>query len=129
MRNQLSLLVIEPSLGGRIVLRGHLEKLNYFVDFAWDVETVLVQAESKLYDFILVDEDFNKITNFPKFVESLRSKSNLNQETPMVLLSSSNNLDKSKSDRHHSFAKPIKEEDTLRLMDFLLKLKPLGPNR
>ena len=129
MRNQLNLLIIEPSLGGRIVLRGHLEKLNYSVDFAWDIETVLVQAESKLYDFILVDEDFNKITNLPHFVESLRSKSNLNQETPIVLLSSSHNLEKSKSDWHHSFAKPIKEEDTLRLMEFLLKIKPLGLNR
>jgi CheY-like chemotaxis protein len=122
MRHQLNLLFVEPSLTERVVLRGHLERLKYFADFAWNIETALVQANSKAYDFILIDDSFNRIESCSELTVSL-SESKLNQETPIVFLSSSGNFEKSKTDQHHKFAKPRREEDVSKLIGFLFQLK------
>lgn len=125
MWHRFHLLVIEPSLGGRIVLRSHLEKLNYSVDFAWDIESAITQTDSKLYDFILIDEKLDVQIVFSELLEGLRSKSKLNQETPIVFLFNSSNSDVQESAQCHSFRRPATGDDVLELMEFLLKLKPL----
>lgn len=126
MRHRFNLLVIEPALGGRIVLRSHLEKLNYSVDFAWDIESTLTQTDTKLYDFILIDEKLDTQITYSELIDSLNSKSKFNQETPIVFLYSSSNLEQPKSGECHSFRRPVTGDDVLELMEFLLKLKPLS---
>ena len=126
MWHRFNLLVIEPSMGGRIILRSNLEKLNYSVDFAWDIESALTQTDTKLYDFILIDEKLDIKIICSKLIEGFQSRSKLNKETPIVFLCSSTRLEKKRDSDCHSFVKPMNEEDTVRLMEFLLKLKPLS---
>lgn len=126
MWHRFNLLVIEPSMGGRIILRRNLEKLNYSVDFAWDIESTLTQADTKLYDFILIDEKFDIKIICSKLIEGFQSRSKLNKETPIVFLRSPTRLEKKRDSDCHSFVKPMSEEDTVRLMEFLLELKPLS---
>ncbi|KTD29686.1 response regulator [Legionella maceachernii] len=126
MWHRFNLLVIEPTLEGRIVLRSHLEKLNYSVDFAWDIESTLTQTDTKFYDFILIDEKLDTQISCSKLIDSLHRKSKLNQETPIVFLYSSSNLEQPKSEQCHSFRRPVTGNDVLELMEFLLKLKLLS---
>ena len=129
MWHKFHLLIVAPSLSVRILLRSHLEQLNYSVDFAWDMDSVLIQAESTLYDFILIDETLDTQISCSKLIDTLHSKSNRNQETPIVFLTSPDNFQQEVTKQYYTIRRPVTGEETLNLIEFLLKIKPLGLNR
>lgn len=90
------------------------------------MDSTLDQADTKFYDFILIDERFDIEVIYSKLTEGLQSGSKCNKETPIVFLCSSSRLEKKRENNCYSFAKPISKEDTVRLMEFLLKLKPFS---
>ncbi|KTD75226.1 MULTISPECIES: response regulator [Legionella] len=121
--NSLRFLVVESSLGSRILIRSHLLELNHLVDMAWDDESVLELALMRVYDFILVDKSLNKNINCYELIERIQKNSVLNQHTPMIILTASHNEDTKAQDRATYFKKPISKKDTLQLLDFLNILK------
>lgn len=55
----LRFLVVESSLGIRILIRMHLLELKHLVDMAGDDDSARELAFMRVYDFILVDKNLN----------------------------------------------------------------------
>lgn len=121
--NSLRFLVVEPSLGARILIRMHLMELGHLVDMAWDDESAIELALMRHYDSILVGKDFNANINCHELIDCIQKKSLLNQHTPMIILTASHNEDKNAQDSATYFKKPISKEDASQLVSFIRSLK------
>lgn len=83
MKNQILFLIIDESLGERILMRTHLSQLQHKVDMASDAISGLELASMRRYDVILVDEKLNN-TVFNEIVELIHENSIYNQTTPII---------------------------------------------
>lgn len=117
--HSLRFLVVESSLSARILIRLHLLELKQLVDMAWDDESAIEMASMNAYDFILVDINLNSY----ELINHLQKNSGLNQQTPMIILTSNHNEESEAQDSTIYFKKPISKNDALQLLDFLKNLK------
>lgn len=119
----LRFLVVEPSLGARILIRLHLLEFNHLMDIASDDESALELASMRVYDFILVDKNLNKNLNCYELIDSIQRNSGLNRYTPMIILTSTHNEDNTVQGSSTYFKKPISKNDALQLIEFVQNLK------
>ncbi len=115
----LRFLVVESSLGARILIRAHLLELKHLVDMAWDDESAMELAFMSAYDFILVDKNLNCY----KLIDHIQKYSIFNKQTPMIILTSSHNEENKSQGSAIYFKKPISKKDALQLIDFVQNLK------
>ncbi|HAT1924040.1 TPA: response regulator [Legionella pneumophila] len=123
MDNSLSLLIVNDSLGERICIRAQLQQLNHSVDMAWDAHSGLELAVMKRYDFILIDRNLADGFNYRELILRIQSDSELNKSTPIVILSKDLCVDKMNQGSEAYGVKPITQNDALKLMELLKKLK------
>lgn len=83
----LRFLVVESSLGIRILIRMHLLELKHLVDMAGDDDSARELAFMRVYDFILVDKNLN----CHELIDQIQKNSVLNNHTPMIILTSNPN--------------------------------------
>ena len=119
----LRFLVVESSLGIRILIRLHLLELHHLVDMACDDESALELALIKVYDFILVDKGLNKNLNCYEVIDLIQKNSVLNQHTPMIILTPTHYEENKAQGSTTYFKKPISKNDALQLIDFVQNLK------
>lgn len=117
--HSLRFLVVESSLGARILIRVHLLELKHLVDMAWDEESAIELAFMSAYDFILVDKNLNCY----ELIDRIQKNSGLNQHTPLIILTSNPNEDETSQGSTIYFKKPISKNDALQLLDFVQTLK------
>lgn len=117
--HSLRFLVIESSLGARILIRSHLLEFKHWVDMAWDDESAIELAFMRTYDFILVDKNSNCF----ELINHIQKKSVVNERTPIIILTSTYIEDNASKGGTLNFKKPISKNDTLQLLDFLNNLK------
>lgn len=115
----LRFLVVESSLGARILIRLHLLELKHLVDMAWDDESAIELAFMKAYDFILVDKNLNCY----ELIDHIQKNSVFNEQTPIIILTSNHNEDNKSQGNTIFFKKPISKNDALQLLDFVQNLK------
>ncbi|MCZ4798202.1 response regulator [Legionella pneumophila] len=113
--HSLRFLVVESSLGVRILIRAHLVELKHSVDMAWDDESAIELACMRAYDFILVDKTLNCF----ELINHIQKHSIVNEHTPVIILTSINNEDSTAKGSILTFKKPITKNDILQLIDFL----------
>ncbi len=116
--HSLRFLVVEPSLGARILIRAHLLD-KHLVDMAWDDESAIELAFMRAYDFILVD---NNLSCY-ELIDHIQQNSAFNEHTPMIILTSNHNEENKSQGSAIYFKKPISKLDALQLLDFLKNLK------
>ncbi|WP_237760398.1 response regulator [Legionella steelei] len=117
--HSLRFLVVESSLGARIIIRAHLLEYKHSVDMAWDAESAIELAFMRAYDFILVD---NKL-NCYELIDHIQKNSVFNEQTPIIILTSNHNEEHQSQGSRIYFKKPISKMDALQLLDFLKNLK------
>ncbi|KTD32239.1 Response regulator receiver [Legionella nautarum] len=115
----LRFLVVESSLGARILMRLHLLELKHLVDMAWDDESAIDLAFMSAYDFILVDKNLNCY----ELIDRIQKNSVFNEQTPIIILTSNPNEDETSQGSTIYFKKPISKNDALQLLDFVQTLK------
>lgn len=117
--HSLRFLVVEPSLGARILIRLHLLEFKHLVDMAWDGESAIELALMRVYDFILVDKKLNCY----EMIDHIQQNSVFNKHTPMIILTSNHNEESKSQGSAIFFKKPISKKDALQLLAFLKNLK------
>lgn len=121
MWHDFKLLVVEPNLGGRIVMRNFLEYLDCSIDFGWDEESTTFQTQWSQYDFILFNESYN--SEIPTdYWHEFRNKSTLNISTPLIRLGKAEKITTVNS-IYYYFEKPKTLDEVFKLMDFLVDIK------
>ncbi|MGM9451991.1 response regulator [Legionella bozemanae] len=85
--HSLRFLVVESSLGARILIRAHLLESKHLVDMAWDNESAIELSCMRAYDFILVDRNLNCY----ELMDHIHKNSVVNEHTPMIILTSIHN--------------------------------------
>ncbi|STY78977.1 Response regulator receiver [Legionella wadsworthii] len=123
MAHSLLLLIVDDSLGERILIRAQLQQLNHRVDMAWDAHSGLELAVMRRYDFILIDRNLADGFNYRELILRIQNDSELNKSTPIVILSKELCVDKIKQGSETYAVKPITQNDALKLMELLKKLK------
>ncbi|HAT7823831.1 TPA: response regulator [Legionella pneumophila] len=123
MDNSLFLLIVDESLGERILIRAQLQQLNHSVDMAWDAHSGLELALMRRYDFILIDRNLAGGFNYRELMLRIQNDSELNKLTPIVILSKELHRDKMNQDSETYGMKPITQNDALKLMELLKQLK------
>lgn len=58
-----SLLIIEPSLAARVIIRSQFLDLGHHLDLALDFESARELISFKIYDLILIDINFDQRSN------------------------------------------------------------------
>ncbi|ERH41383.1 MULTISPECIES: response regulator [Legionellaceae] len=114
----LRFLVVESSLGIRILIRMHLLELKHLVDMAGDDDSARELAFMRVYDFILVDKNLN----CHELIDQIQKNSVLNNHTPMIILTSNPNQE-NLHDSATYFKKPISKKDAVQLLDFVKNIK------
>ena len=117
--HSLRFLVVESSLGARILIRLHLLEFKHSVDMVWDDESAIELAFMRAYDFILVDKNLN----CHELIDNIQKNSVVNEHTPMIILTSTYNEKNKSQGSAIYFKKPISRKDALELLDFLKNLK------
>ncbi|CAM2775042.1 TPA: response regulator [Legionella pneumophila] len=115
----LRFLVVESSLGIRILIRMHLLELKHLVDMAGDDESARELAFMRVYDFILVDKNLNCY----ELIDQIQKNSVLNNHTPIIILTSSHNQENPSHESATYFKKPISKKDAVQLLYFLKNIK------
>ncbi|WP_298625308.1 hypothetical protein [uncultured Legionella sp.] len=121
MERVFRILIVNASLGSRIMLRKQLAKFNVAVNFAWDIDSALELSQNGVYDFVLIDDGFETRTKCPGLIEYLFNNV-LNQETLMVVLTY-NNQPKFLNKVHY-YPNPTNAHAIFNLLEFLTKLNP-----
>ncbi|HEN5507838.1 TPA: response regulator, partial [Legionella pneumophila] len=98
MDNSLCLLIVDESLGERILIRAQLQQLNHRVDMAWDAFSGLELALMRRYDFILIDRNLAGGSNYRELMLRIQNDSKLNKLTPIIILSKELHRDKMNQD-------------------------------
>ncbi len=121
--HSLRFLVVESSLGARILIRLHLLECKHLVDMACDDESALELALMRVYDFILVDKNLNKNLNCYELIDLIQKNSVLNQHTPMIILTPTHYEENKAHGSTTYFKKPISKNDALQLIEFVQNFK------
>lgn len=117
--HSLRFLVVESSLGARILIRLHLLEFKHSVDMVWDDESAIELSFMRAYDFILMD----KYLNCHELIDHIQKTSVFNEHTPMIILTSTYTEENKSQGSAIYFKKPISRKDALQLLDFLKILK------
>lgn len=114
-------LVIDDSLGERILLRAQLQNLNHKVDMACDGNSGLELALMRRYDAILIDKNLTQGFNYQELIVRIQKDSELNQVTPIIIMTQHNDMHKMQEAMQ--CVKPFTKQDTLKLIDSVNRLK------
>ncbi|KTC81097.1 response regulator [Fluoribacter dumoffii] len=114
-------LVVDDSLGERILLRAQLQNLNHKVDMACDANSGLELALMRRYDVILIDTNLTQGFNCQELIVRIQKDSNLNQATPIVIMTHHNDMKGTQEEMR--CVKPFTRQDTLKLIDSVTRLK------
>ncbi|HHZ4597764.1 TPA: response regulator [Legionella pneumophila] len=115
----LRFLVVESSLGARILIRMHLLELKHWVDMAWDEESAIDLSCLRAYDFILLDKNLNCF----ELIDRIQNNSIFNEHTPIVVLTPISNGENPSQSNVIYFKKPISKMDALELLNCLKSIK------
>ncbi|KTC69196.1 hybrid sensory histidine kinase in two-component regulatory system with EvgA [Legionella bozemanae] len=121
MVDTLLFLVIDDSLGERILLRAQLQNLNHKVDMACDGNSGLELALMRRYDAILIDKNLTQGFNYQELIVRIQKDSELNQVTPIIIMTQHNDMHKMQEAMQ--CVKPFTKQDTLKLIDSVNRLK------
>ncbi|MFO9703070.1 response regulator [Legionella pneumophila] len=121
MTDSLLFLVVDDSLGERILMRTQLQKLNHKVDMACDVDSGLALALMRRYDVILIDKNLVQGLNCQELIVRFQKHSELNQATPIVILTPKNDMNGMQEAMQ--CVKPFTRQDTLKLIELVTRLK------
>lgn len=123
MNDSLHFLVVETSLGARILIRSQLIQLGHHVDMAWDYESALDLTLIRSYDLILIDYHLDKGHNCDELIDCLQEKGGLNQNTPIIMLSSTqHHKEKKHTKRQPYFIKPINQKEILKIIEYFKQI-------
>ncbi|KTC67738.1 response regulator [Legionella bozemanae] len=122
MVDSLLFLVVDDSLGERILIRTQLQKLNHKVDMACDANAGLDLALMRRYDVILIDKNLTQGFNCQELVMHIQKYSELNQATPIVILTKNRHIDEVQPEAMQC-VKPFTSQDTLKLIESVIRLK------
>ncbi|HAT1722181.1 TPA: response regulator [Legionella pneumophila] len=122
MADSLHFLVVDDSLGERILMRMQLQKLNHKVDMACDANSGLELALMRRYDVILIDKNLTQGFNCQELIMHIQQHSELNQTTPVVILTKNHHIDGMQPDTMQC-VKPFTSQDALKLIDSVNRLK------
>ncbi|MFO8766965.1 response regulator [Legionella pneumophila serogroup 6] len=119
--HSLRFLVVESSLGARILIRLHLLEIKHSVDMVWDDESAIELAFMSAYDFILVDKNLN----CHELIVNIQNNSVVNDHATMIILTSTYTEENKSQGSAIYFKKPISKRciDALQQLDFLKNLK------
>ncbi|MCW8485175.1 response regulator [Fluoribacter dumoffii] len=121
MVDTLLFLVIDDSLGERILLRAQLQNLNHKVDMACDGNSGLELALMRRYDAILIDKNLTQGFNYQELIVRIQKDSELNHATPIIIMTQHNDMHKMQEAMQ--CVKPFTKQDTLKLIDSVNRLK------
>lgn len=122
MTDSLHFLVVDDSLGERILIRMQLQKLNHKVDMACDANSGLELALMRHYDVILIDKNLTQGFNCQELIMHIQKHSELNQATPIVILMQNHRTDEIRFEAMQC-VKPFTAQDTLKLIESVSRLK------
>jgi DNA-binding response OmpR family regulator len=89
--------------------------LGHHVDLAWDFESAVEYAASKLYDLILIDLNIDQRSSL---VHQIQNDWRISKETPIISLSSYEDNASTKMEKEHVFHKHFKKKDVEKIIKF-----------
>ncbi|MCP0912899.1 MULTISPECIES: response regulator [Legionella] len=115
-----SLLIVEPSLAARVVIRSQFLDLEHHLDIAWNFESAIEYITFKLYDLILIDITLNERRSL---FHQIKKNSLISNEAPIMGLSSQEDYVLIEKKKERVFRKPFTKADVIKIIEFLDNLK------